>query len=66
MKITEAQKKATYKYRETVDELRFNVPKGQKEIIIKHAAEQGESTSEFIRRAVKETMDRDNSKTKNY
>ena len=64
MAITDAQKKATYKYREKIEELRFQVPKGQKDIIKDHADKQGESVSSFVYRAVKETMERDNKKNK--
>ncbi len=62
MAITDAQKKATYKYREKIEELRFQVPKGEKNIIKAHAESQGESVSAFIYRAVKETMKRDSAK----
>ena len=64
MAITDAQKKATYKYREKIEELRFQVPKGQKDIIKDHADKHGESVSSFVYRAVKETMERDNKKNK--
>lgn len=59
MGISDAQKRATYKYREKIEELRFQVPKGEKEKIKEHAAGQGESVSAFIYRAVRETMERD-------
>ena len=57
MPITEAQKKATYKYRvEKVEELRFNVPKGEKQKIKDFAAAQGLSVSSFVYQAVREAM----------
>ncbi len=59
MGITEAQKRATYKYREKIEELRFQVPKGEKDVIKEHAAKQGESVSSFVYRAVREAMERD-------
>ena len=45
---------------EKLDEVKFRVPKGEKDVIQQHAAEQGESVNGFITRAVKETMKRDN------
>lgn len=61
MAITEAQKRATAKWRkEKTDEIRFRVPKGERAVIQAHASQQGESTTAFIKRAIKETMERDN------
>ena len=63
MPTPESQIKATKKYlKEKVDDVRFRVPKGQREVIQEHAAKQGESVNAFITRAVRETMERDNSK----
>lgn len=45
---------------EKLDEVKFRVPKGEKAVIQRHAAEQGESVNGFITRAVKEAMKRDN------
>ena len=59
MPYSEVGKKATYKYREKLEELRFNVPKGSKQVIVDHAASRGESINVFLRRAVAETMERD-------
>lgn len=60
MSITEAQKKAIYKYRESLDEIRCTAPKGYKDIIRTHAEAHGESVSAFVKRALDETMERDN------
>ena len=61
MAITEAQKRATAKWRkEKTDEVRFRVPKGERIVIQAHAKEQGETTTAFIKRAIRETMERDN------
>ena len=60
MTYSEVSKKATYKYREKLEELRFNVPKGSKQEIVAHAKSMGESINAFLRRAVLETMARDN------
>lgn len=59
MAVSEAQKKASVKYLEKLDEIRIRMPKGKKEIIQAHAAAQGESVNGFINRAVDETMERD-------
>ena len=65
MSYDEVAKKATYKYREKIEELRFSVPKGKKQEIVDHAAARGESISAFVYRAVKETMERDKYKDSN-
>ena len=41
------------------DDIRLQVPKGQKEIIKSHADYTGETLAGFIKRAIKETMERD-------
>lgn len=56
---TEAQKAAIYKHLEKIETLRFQVKKGEGDIIREHAKSQGESVSAFVNRAVKETMQRD-------
>ncbi len=61
MAATEAQMRATAKWqKEKTDEVRFRVPKGERAVIQAHASQQGESTTAFIKRAIKETMERDN------
>lgn len=61
MAKSKAQQKATSKYRrENYDQLNILVkPKGKKEEIMKHAEKSGESLSEFVNRAINETMVRD-------
>lgn len=57
---TEARKRANEKYlRESVEDVRIRVPKGQKAIIKAHADSQGESMNQFVIRAINETMERD-------
>lgn len=56
MGISEAQKKATYKYRAKYEELRFRVTKEEKEAIKEFAKQRGQSVSEFVNEAVKEKM----------
>ncbi len=59
----EALNRAKKKYiEEKTDEIKFRVPKGNKERIQEHAKEQGESTNAFIYRAVNETIERDQRK----
>lgn len=41
------------------DDIRLQVPKGQKEVIKAHADSMQETIGGFIKRAIKETMDRD-------
>lgn len=58
---TEARRRASSKYlKETVEDVRIRVPKGQKEIIKTHAENNGESMNQFVIRAINETMERDN------
>ena len=60
MTVSKAQQKAVYKYikgnyyRPTI-----TLPKDWKEAMNAHAAAQGESLAEFMRRAVRETIERD-------
>lgn len=62
---TEARRKASKKYlTETVEDVRIRVPKGQKSVIKSHAESQGESMNQFVTRAIKETMERDNQEPK--
>mgnify|MGYP000917898796 FL=1 len=61
MAASEAQKRAIAKWqKEKVDEVKFRVPKGERALIQAHAKEQGESTTTFIKRAIREAMERDN------
>ena len=57
---TEARKKDKKKYlKESVEDVRIRVPKGQKAVIKNHAEQQGESMNAFVIRAIDETMQRD-------
>ena len=61
MPATEAQMRATAKWqKEKTDEVRFRVPKGERIVIQAHAKVQGETTTAFIKRAIREAMERDN------
>ena len=63
-RYTEAQAKAAKKYlKESVEDIRIRVPKGQKSIIKNHAEAQGESMNAFVVRAIDETMERDTVET---
>lgn len=60
-RYTDAQKRASAKYlKESVEDVRIRVPKGQKAVIKTHAENQGESMNAFVIRAITETMQRDN------
>lgn len=60
MPTPESIKRAVAKYqKEKVEEIKFRVPKGNKERIQTHAKSQGESTNAFIYRAINETIERD-------
>lgn len=63
---TEARRKASAKYlKESVEDIRIRVPKGQKAIIKEHAESQGESMNAFVIRAIDETMQRDSGSDQN-
>ena len=56
---TDARRKASAKYlKESVEDVRIRVPKGQKAVIKNHAEQQGESMNAFVIRAIDETMQR--------
>lgn len=59
MAVSDSQKRASKKYIQKLDDIKFRVPKGQKDIIQAHAAARGESTNTFIFRAIQEQMARD-------
>ena len=57
---TDARRRATAKdLKETVEDIRIRVPKGQKAVIKAHADRQQESMNQFVIRAINETMERD-------
>lgn len=61
---TDARRKASAKYlKESVEDVRIRVPKGQKVIIKNHADLMGESMNAFVVRAINETMSRDKEKS---
>lgn len=61
MTISKAQLKATAKYmKNNYDEIKIRIPKGEKDIIKAHAQNMGDSsTNEFIKRAIKTTIELD-------
>ena len=64
-RYTEAQAKAAKKYlKESVEDIRIRVPKGDKARVQEHAAIMDESMNSFVIRAIGETMERDNQKQK--
>lgn len=61
MATSKSQLNASKKYiSEKLDEIKLRVPKGEREIIRSHAEKMGQSLNGFIRRAIKETIERDN------
>ena len=64
--ISDSQKKAVRNYLDKQDDIRFRVPKGEREIYKQHAEKMGESLAGFLKRAAKETMYRDNEETEKY
>ena len=62
-RYTKAQARSAKKYlKETVEDVRIRVPKGQKAVIKAHADKNGESMNQFVIRAINETMERDSGK----
>lgn len=59
MPVSEAQKKASVKYLEKLDEVRIRMPKGQKDIIKAVATIAGESMNQYIINSVEQRMERD-------
>lgn len=60
MAVSDAQRRAANKYiSEKLEEIKFRVPKGKKDIIKAHAESRGESVNSFINRAVDEAIGRD-------
>lgn len=59
MSVSEAQKKASIKYLEKLDEIRIRMPKGKKDDIKEAASAAGESMNQYIISAVDQRMERD-------
>ena len=61
MAVSKAQQRAVNKYvKSNYDEVKLRMPKGKKDVIQAHAAQQGESVNAYINRASDEAMQRDN------
>ena len=59
-RFTEAQAKAAKKYlKESVEDIRIRVPKGQKDIIKAAAESAGESLNTYVRNAIDQRMEQD-------
>ncbi|WP_337594015.1 hypothetical protein [Vescimonas sp.] len=64
MAVSKAQQRAVNKYvKSNYDEVKLRMPKGKKDVIQAHAAQQGESVNAYINRAIDEAMQRDDSAT---
>ena len=57
---TPARKKANKKYNSKFHEVKVRMSPERHEMVKKHVADHGESTSAFINRAIDEQIDRDN------
>lgn len=59
----EARSRAVTKYvKNNYERIEIRLPKGEKAPIVEHAEKMGESVNQFIKRAVSETIERDNLK----
>ena len=62
MAVSKAQQRAVNKYvKNNYDEVKLRMPKGKKDVIQVHAAQQRESVNAYINRAIDEAMQRDDS-----
>ena len=53
MAVSKAQQRAVNKYvKNNYDEVKLRMPKGKKDVIQVHAAQQGESVNAYINRAI--------------
>ncbi|NCE63753.1 DUF1778 domain-containing protein [Pseudoflavonifractor sp. 524-17] len=59
---TPAQKRAQKNYIEKFARLEIRITKEERDGVQTHAAAQGESVNNFIKRAIRETMERDKEK----
>lgn len=62
MTTTEAQLRANKKYHDKFERIQIRVSPAEKEAIEAHAEKIGESVNSFVRRAVVEAMEREESK----
>ena len=61
-KISKKQQACVNRYiSKSYDRINLTVPKGQKEKLSSHSEARGESLNGFIKRAIEETLKRDNS-----
>lgn len=61
-KQTEARRAASRKYLAKFAEMKIRISEDYRQEIQEHASSMGESATAFIKRAIAETMQRDNSK----
>ena len=59
MPASQSQLKASKKYQQKFDRLQIRVTPEEKKIICDHAESTGESLNTFVRRAILDTVDRD-------
>ena len=62
MSTSESQLRASKKYHDKFEKLQIRVTPEEKSAVEKHAKSTDESVNSFVRRAITETIERDNSK----
>ena len=62
MSTSEAQLRASKKYHDKFEKLQIRVTPEEKAAVEKHAAQINESVNAFVRRAINETIDREQHK----
>ena len=64
MAVSKAQQRAVNKYvKNNYDEIKVRMPKGKKEVIQAHAAQQGESVNAYINRPIDKALSDHNTST---
>lgn len=61
MAYSESRRNITNRYRGKYSMIQVRVEQAEKDLIAQHAKERGESVNKFIIRAIKDTIERDNS-----
>jgi len=63
MAVSKKQQACVNRYvAKAYDRINLTVPKGQKQVLVEHAKMHDESLNAFIKRAINETLERDNQK----
>lgn len=62
MALSEARLRATKKYQDKFERVQIRVTREEKELLEQHTETIGESVNSFVRRAIAETIERDQKK----